>query len=240
MIKLRQRSYTNGQVFRPKPIIIERAESHLLVIATPWGPLECAQRAAEIIVEQFELLSGEDVTSTFDSLPTLSAPANRLRKGVLMANQYLYKTENAKILKAAVEVVAIHYDHGVLSWAHVGGPHLILNDGKNIHPVAYDADWSCQSDNQGPLFAQALGMENNVPIHLGSLRMAADTQALVISRSTLPSSVFGSNNFDLDSVLDKLVLDDAEAPCWVGVVELEESTQIEDESQAQDFNEDVA
>lgn len=217
MIELEQRSYTAGIFFRPRPVVIERSESHLLVVATPWGPLEPAQRTANLIVEQFELLSKDDVTTPYETIPTLSAAANRLRIGALTANNYLYRTENGKVWKAAVELAAIHYDHGVLSWVQVGSPHLLLLENGILHPLAYEADWATQSGNEGPLFSQALGLENQVPLRAGSLRVKADAQLLMVSRGTLPRRVFGLPVFEMNKVVQAMTSDSLSTPFWLGL-----------------------
>lgn len=221
-MRIDQRSYTNGDYFRPKPVVNERAESHLIAVATPWGPLEAAQKSAQTLSDQFEILSQEDVTTPFESIATLSSAANRLRVGALMANQYLYRTENNKVWKSAVEMTAVHYDHQVLSWVQVGCPHLILLEKETLHPLAYEPDWSHQSGNAGPLFTQALGLENNTPLKAGSLRVQPNSQLLMISRGTIPKAIFAFDQFSIDGVAQVLIEDDESAPFWVGLVSLED------------------
>lgn len=217
------RSYTSGQFFRPKPYVLERPESNLIVVATPWGPLEHAQRVAEIVTEQFELLSREDLTTPFESIPTLNSAANRLRMGLMTANQFLFKGENAKAWKTAVEIVAIHYDKPVLSWAHVGGPHLLLADSKFTHPLAYVLDWDAQTQIQGPLFSQALGIEAQLPISAGSVRVNKGSRLLMLSRSHWPRGILsnpfgkGSSEQEMDLILKSLVEENSENPFWLGL-----------------------
>lgn len=224
MMKIVQASYTNGRFFRPKPVVIDRADSHLLVIATGWGPLEMTQRAAEIVVEQFELLSRDDVTTAFEVMSSVSSPANRLVNGARLANQHLFKTENAKQWKTAVELTALHYEYGVLSWVHVGSPHVLLHDGKNVHPLAYAVDWVGQSNNQGPLFSEALGMDANVNLTVGNLRLTKEAQVLLVGRSHLPKSLFLSESFAAADAQRLMVDDDPDAPYWMGLVDLDRPT----------------
>lgn len=217
------RSYTSGQFFRPKPFILERPESNLIVVATPWGPLEHAQRVAEIVTEQFELLSREDLTTPFESIPNLSSAANRLRMGLMTANQFLFKGENAKAWKTAVEIVAIHFDKPVVSWAHVGGPHLLLADPQQTHPLAYALGWDAQTQQQGPLFSQALGIEAQLPISAGSVRVKSGSRLLMLSRSHWPRNIlaqaFGKKGSEqeMDLVLKSLVDENPENPFWLGL-----------------------
>ncbi len=219
-MKLTHSSYTNGSYFRPKPIVIQREDSHLLVVATGWGPVELTQKAVDIVVEQFELIAGEDLTTPFEMAPASSTPAHRLVTGARLANTYLFRTENAKVWKTAVELTAIHYDHGVLSWVHVGSPHILLHDGKYIHPLAYAVDWVGQTGNQGPLFSDALGMEANVNLSVGSLRLHDEASLLLLSRSILPSGLLTLDGFDPSLVKRLLVDDNPEAPFWLGVAGL--------------------
>lgn len=219
MIHLEQRSYTSGTFFRPKPVIVERPESNLLIIATPWGNVDSGQKVAATMVEQFELLSKDDMTTPYESIPTISAAANRLRVGALTANNYLFRTENGKTWKAAVELAAIHYDKGVLSWVQVGSPHLILLEKGVLHPLAYEADWAHQSGNEGPLFTQALGIENMVPLKSGSLRARPESQLLMVSRGTLPRRIFGLPVFDMEKVVQTMTNDNSVTPFWLGLTQ---------------------
>ncbi len=221
MMSLEQRSYTSGVYFRPKPVVIERPESHLLIVATPWGSLESAQRTATTMIDQFELLSKDDVTTPYEMIPTLSKAANRLRIGALTANNYLYRNENGKTWKSAVELAAIHYDHGVLSWVQVGSPHLILLENGVLHPLAYEADWAYQSGNEGPLFTQALGLENMVPLKAGSLRVKPEAQLLMVSRGTLPRRVFGLPVFKMENLVKAMTADSTATPFWMGLTQFQ-------------------
>lgn len=218
MMELERRAYTDGQFFRPTPVILEREESRFLAVATPWGPVESGQKAVSVLTEQFELLGREDMTTPFESIPTLSPAANRLRIGALTANQYLFRNENAKLWKTAVELAALHFDNQVLSWVQVGSPHIILNNQGVLHPIAYEPDWAFQSGNAGPLFSQALGLESLVPLHSGSLRIRGEAEALLISRGTIPRAIFQLTQFSIDAVTEILVGDDPHMPFWAGVV----------------------
>ncbi len=229
-MNLSHRSYTTGQFFRPKPVVLERPESDLIVIATPWGPVEHAQKAAEIVVEQFELLAQEDLTTPFESIPTLNPAANRLRIGLMTANIFLFKGENSKAWKSAVEITAIHYSRPVLSWAHVGSPHLLLADPKFTHPLAYCLDWDAQTQVQGPLFSQALGIEAQLPISAGSIRAAPGSRLLMLARSHWPREILGrkfgpgnstqGNDQEMDSLVQSLVDENPDNPFWFGLCEL--------------------
>jgi hypothetical protein len=223
---LHQRSYTTGQFFRPKPVVLERPESDLIVVATPWGPLEHAQKAAEIIVDQFELLSKEDLTTPFESIPSLNPAANRLRMGLMTANNFLFKGENAKAWKSAVEITAVHFANNVLSWAHVGSPHLLLTDAKFSHPLAYSLDWDAQTQVQGPLFSQALGIEAQLPISAGSVRTSRGARLLMLARSHWPREILGKSfskntvEQEMEVLLQTLVEENPENPFWFGLCDL--------------------
>lgn len=225
-MQLFQRSYTTGQYFRPKPVVIERPESHLIVVATPWGPVEHAQKSAEIVVEQFEILSNEDLTTPFESIPTLNAAANRLRIGLLSANQYLFKNENAKAWKTAVEVMAIHSYGGVLSWANVGSPHLLVANKTLTLPLQYQMDWEIQSLKKGPLFSQALGLEGQALISAGSVRVPPKSRLVMLAHSHWPRQILNqslgqeSAEQDLESLLQIIVQESSDSPFWMAVTDL--------------------
>jgi hypothetical protein len=220
MTEIQQRSYTNGVYYRPKPYVLERSDSHLLTVSIPWGPVESARRVGQIVTEQFELLDRDDMTTPFESIPSISSAANRLRMGALTANQSLFRQDNGKIWRSAVELCGIHFDRRVLSWVQVGCPHLLLLEKNMIHPLAYEPDWSQQSGNQGPLFSQALGLEGLVPLKAGSLRVSPGAQLLMIARSALPRTLFQFEKFELESLVQSLIDDDHEAPFWAGLIEL--------------------
>lgn len=222
-IQIRQRSYTNGKFFRPKPTVVERPESHLLVVASSWGTTDAGGRAAHLLIDQFETLSQDDVTTPYEMMPSLTSAANRLRLGAVAANQTFYRSENAKLWRAAVEVAAVHFEKNVFSFVQVGAPHLLLLQNEDLHPLAYEPDLAFEVGNVGPLFSRAIGVDSQVLVRAGSMRVRGDAKLLMLSRSTLPRKIFASAQFDEKSIVDILTKDDPDEPFWLGLIDFSES-----------------
>ncbi len=101
-----QRSYS-GKIFRPKPECQYKDNERLLVVATPWGNRSGTRRAVDTVTEFFLANSGDsEATSPFRKLPQLSGVGNNLRIGVLLANEYLFNTENKDEFKNGAEFFA--------------------------------------------------------------------------------------------------------------------------------------
>lgn len=212
------RSYTSGKTFRPKPQVFTREESGLTAVITPWGPAELGEQLWNKIHETFD--NPESEKSTQYSLPLETAVANRLAQTLRLVHQEFYQTENMKQLRLGVEVVLFHRSGNRLAWARVGQPHIVLKIGDDLHPLAYEADWSFHHQATAPLLTNALGIEANVAVQTGTLELTRKGTLILVSRGSLPRGFFAVEKPTLQSLSRSLVDADANAPFWIGMNEL--------------------
>lgn len=212
------RSYTSGKTFRPKPQVFTREESGLTAVLTPWGPAELGEQLWKKIHETFENPESEKPTQF--TLPLETETANHLAQTLRLVHQEFYQTENMKQLRLGVEAVLFHRAGRRLSWARVGQPHIVLRVGDDLHPLAYEADWSFHHQTKAPLLTNALGIEASVAIQTGTLEIPKKGTLILISRGSLPRGFFALEKPSLQTLARSLVEADAEAPFWVGLSEL--------------------
>lgn len=216
MMKLTQRSYTNGKVFRPKPVIVERPNSNLLVIATPWGPEHSAEQVCEIFISRFESLIVAN-----DIFPYRGQVLNRMVAAVQKANLELGRSENERRLTTIVEFSAFHYQQGILNWIHVGSPHIFVRQSEEVHPLAFEPDWATTQPGAPPLLRYGLGVGSELKMHSGTLRLTPQDQLLLLARSAVPSVLYSPRPHGIDRLAHRLVRNNAELPFWIATLELD-------------------
>lgn len=212
------RSYTSGKTFRPKPQVFSREDSGLTAVLTSWGPSEVGEQLWKKIYEAYENPESEKPTAS--SLPLETSVANHLAQTLRMVHSEFYQTENMKQLRLGVEVVLFHRTNRRLAWARVGQPHIILKVGEDLHPLAYEVDWSFHHNTDAPLLTNALGIETNVSIQTGALELPKKGTLILVSRGSLPRGFFAVEKPDLQTLARSLVDANANTPFWIGMSEL--------------------
>lgn len=225
-MKLQERSYSS-KVFRPKPHIHVEGDGQLLVIATSWGQPEHAALVADEIAKYVTAARGDvEVTSPFEFLTCLSSEANHLRIGMLIANDVLYRGENKAEYVSGVEVLALSRKESQIAWAQVGAPHLMIRrPGRPLTPLATSFDHSFELTLKGqrpsPLPSRLLGVDPSCNIACGDLLAGQDDLLVLLSSSGMPSSLWTAPGpFDLQNLTSHLIRDDADAPFWLGLIDL--------------------
>jgi len=214
-----QRSYS-GHTFRPRPLIEIEKSTNTIIIATSWGTPEHAQTVIELIKEQLTTSHQPEATRVGNFVEGLSEESNRLRAAASIANDQLYLRENSKQYTAAVEIALISVHKKNLNWVQLGTPHLILSGDEGFQPLSYTPDWSWQLQQSSPLVSKALGLERNSYFNCGSYRLKGDEKLFLIARSAVPSLLYSQESPDLKSCAEVLVEDNADAPFWLGVLDL--------------------
>jgi hypothetical protein len=215
-----EQRFFSGTLFVPKPVIEFERASNTLIIATPWGPSEQAQRVIEIIKEQISSdgapTAETAVTRVARHVEGLSDEGNRLRTATAFANEQLFLRENTSQYTGAVEVAVISIQNQFLSWVQLGSPHILLRNQKGFQPLCYTPDWSWQLHQKSPLVSQALGLERSCYLNCGTHRLQKGDDILLISRSTLPAQIYAAEDNRLESLAHILVDNDPESPFWIG------------------------
>lgn len=211
-----QRSYS-GKSFRPKPII-EQPDSENLVVLTPWGAPEYANQVLSSIKDFLEMSQEAEATVVASGTQLYSSFANRMRSAALMANENLYLNANKSEYLSAVELLALSKQDDLVSWVHIGAPHLFLQDHRSIQPLCYTLDWAWQTDQKSPLLCHGLGVERSVNLNCGTYRVSNSCQFIMISRSYVPASFYTLQDVNLEEVSRVLIEDDPEMPFWLGLL----------------------
>ncbi len=212
----RQRFFS-GQNFLPRPVIDIEKRTNTLIVVTPWGSPDIARTAIDVIKEQMAASGDETaVTRVSRYIEGLSEEANHLRSAALFANDHLFLRANGKEYTGAAEIALITIRNQYLSWVQLGAPHILLCNDRGYQPVCYTPDWSWQLRQSAPLVSKALGLERGCYLNCGTHRFDRNDQIFLISRSTLPPTLYASPQANLEELSRLLVEENAEAPFWMG------------------------
>jgi hypothetical protein len=223
-MKIKQRSY-GGKIFRPKPIIHE--EENFLVFASCWGVGDNTQRMVDEIVKYVTAATSDvEVTSPFEYITCLSRQANILRIATLLANDFVYRGENRGEYTSGYEVVTLLKEGTQLTWAHAGGPNLLIKKGKRpLLPLVtqYDlsTDMSGAKEMMPPLPTNLLGIDTSCQIICGDMLIGDNDQVVLASASTLPSAFWGkskSASLNLEKITEMMTADDPDSPFWIATI----------------------
>lgn len=224
-MKIVERSYSS-KIFRPKPLIFSQSDGSLIVVVTPWGQPEHAQKVMDEIVNYVSATSGDvEVTSPFEFLTCLSDDANYLRTSLLIANDQLYRSENKNEYLSGVEAVVLMKNKQKVSWAQIGSPHILIKKtNMSLTPYAIDFDLSFDLTKNNnllaPLPGKLLGIDRSCQISCGDINVDDGDQLLLLSSSLLPAALWVacSDGVDLDKVTKAMVSEQAEMPFWAGLI----------------------
>ncbi len=216
-MQIQERSYS-GKSFRPKPQFLALESSGLFVISTAWGPPEIAQRNNQLLLDFLQQGFDEEATRVGVPKDSISESVFQLKSAMTAANDQLLKVENKNSYQVIIESSAFFLKGNTLSWAQVGGPHILASNPRGLQPIAYELDWAWQKHQGSPLVTYGLGLEKNCQINSGSLQIDKDTFVTLLERSYIPSSFFTAMQSDMTPMTQCLVADASEVPFWLGVM----------------------
>lgn len=214
-MKFEERSYS-GKNFRPKPVVVFDSKMASLIVATSWGEKSDAERVAQIFSDALNVSDQSEVTSPYGYIGTISTRANQMRTAAIMANDFLYREVNRSEYSSCVEVLSLVLEKNVLSWLYVGAPHVILYHQQKCHPLVYNYDLPAQFNCSIPLPTQCLGVEPTVQLNASSVMLKGNSDIVLLSRSTIPGSLFSQKNPTIHSLSTDLVKDNENSPFWLG------------------------
>lgn len=222
-MRLAERSYS-GKTFRPKPFILHSESDSTLIVATSWGQPEEAQSVAQIFLDQIQLGESQDQTSPFEYLENLGPIGNKLKIAAQLSNEYLYRNSNQSEYVSGVEVLALAHKDNVLSWAQVGGPHLLLfqkdkNESRML-PLATQFDWSWQFNQESPLPSQCLGLQRTLSVLCGTIQLESGSDLFLVCRGSIPATLFEKPQNSLTAIAKILAAQNVETPFWLGHVKI--------------------
>jgi hypothetical protein len=223
-MNFQQRSYA-GKIFRPKPEVYFSDSDRLLVVGTPWGNRTGTKRAVDTLKEYYVAnMSDSEATSPYKKLAHLSGVANNLRIGVLLANDYIFSTENRDEYKNGAEFFTAAFDQKELVWLQVGNPHVLLKrEGRPLMQLSGAIDLSMElsplKKPLDPLPGDLIGIDSNPHIVINSFRPGPKDQLILISRSWVPTELFAldEDQINLEEISMVLSNADGDQPYWLGL-----------------------
>ena len=227
-MKLLERSYS-GKVFRPRPEILCEAEGNLCLIATPWGPRSAARKVIQTIVDFFHSArANEEATSPFQPLSGLSPMANNLRVAIMLANDTVFREENRNEFLSGVELFAAAKRGHELAWAHIGGPHLLLDrPGLDLQVLSTTPDYALLHTDQkellAPLPGALLGLGATSNFAVQSIRVQNEDRLILLHRSFIPPimQTLPRPQRQLGPFSQIMAKQSADLPFWLGILSFE-------------------
>ena len=157
----------------------QQLNNQLTIFLRAWGASEYNQKVIDEITHYLSTTQADiEVTTPFDYLESLSSLANRTRVSLLLAHDLLYKTDNRTEYLVGFEIMVLFRSKSELAWSSVGrfSLHKELNDQLNtIVSIGSDLD----SEILMP--ANLIGLEKEISVHAGSLKIDDNTKLLVSS-----------------------------------------------------------
>lgn len=222
---LMHRSY-GGKIFRPKPVIHE--DEKLLIMASCWGPGDQGQNLVDDVAKYVTAAMGDvEVTSHFEYLTCLSDQANYLRIATLLANENIFRGENKNEFVSGYELTVILRHQNQLSWAQVGGPHILIRRNQRaLMPLSVQLDVSTEVSSGNllaPLPHWLLGLDSTCQIQCGDVRFHVQDQLVLAGSDYLSRALFmesSSEPLSLEKVTQWMIQENPESPFWLGLLPL--------------------
>ncbi len=205
--RIHQRTYP-GQIHTPS-VEIESFENENLILATiPWGSRDVSKTASRALRDfMSSTINDLEITSPFTKLPGLSPTANSIRIGTLVANDAIYQKFNKDHYTSACEILCLAFNNDELNWIQVGQPHLLLFRAGQFHTLSFSPDLSFDYELETPLPGRLLGVSNHIELESKSLKLKEGDKVVLISRTTIPETIFSKKFSNLNSgeeILEKL------------------------------------
>lgn len=212
-MQFEERAYT-GKSLRPKPIVLRDEGLGIVVVLTAWGNRDEMDRAQRFFSDQVRSLESTEHTAAFGRIESLSAKANQLRVACYLCHDFMFREINRLEFVSAVEVLALHLENNVLSWAQVGAPNLYLRRQNELQPLAVQLDLGWEFQQAVPLTSAALGLDPVINPQCGSMYLPPQSDLLLLSRSHMPGSLYANCPDNLASFSNAVAKADPEMPFW--------------------------
>lgn len=218
-----ERSY-GGKLFRPAPVVQASNDERVLFIATPWGDPKIAEDFIEMALNHLNSAQEDpDRTVVFARSESLNREENQMQEAILATHAEMNRKYNDDELRAGVEVLCLLKSHNKITWFQVGAPYLsIIRKDKLIpvhHPIDLSFDYS-KGETLPPLPKTLIGVQQQVHIGVGTLRIHKEDRLLLVARSYVPYELFKQDPqaLDLDSVSRSLAADNTDLPFWAAII----------------------
>ena len=218
---LKQISHPASKSKYPRAEVLFLDEQKLLLIAIPWGNREPAADFLQQISE-FYLAShtDEEATSPFQRIANLGTAGNNLNVAIQLANQKLYREINTKEWISGIQLMAAVQEQNEVIWAEYGGSSLFLKRAnQNLHPlhISYDLSFDYNKSNiLPPLPSKLLGVEPDIYLNFGSLKVKKNDSLFFVANSSLQLQDYQKSNFaDLETLKQSILKQNANQALWL-------------------------
>lgn len=201
-MEIESRSYNPGSIFRPKPVVLTRSESHLMIIVTSWTGQDVANKNAQAIADHIE---GH------------AEAKDPLREALLGVAQDIYKHDNLKQARLLIEALVVKRQGSMVSWAQVGQPNLYLIRKGRVAPLSVQADLSVLDPTLPPLPMVGLGLTDKTNVLAGSARCQPGDQLLFLAQSFEPAWPAWGESPSFQTVSQALIEAQPDLALWCGV-----------------------
>lgn len=215
-----------GKLFRPQPEVHISDDQSLIIIATPWGNADIAKDFITGVTTFWrDSTRDSEKTSAYTPDDGLSHSEHLFKMAVLAVHEDLKDKYNEEDLSAGLEILCLLRDQQKISWFQVGSPSLVLLRDKTMlpiyHTIDFSHDFSTPDNTLPPLPKELLGVQQQVNLSVGGMKLKKGDRFLLVSRSYIPSDFFQSLNSEtmtLDTATALFANENENQPFWLGLL----------------------
>ncbi len=226
----------SGENFRPRPEVHVDRDAKLILVATSWGPRGTAKKVIDRMLEYLlNARQDNEVTSPFERLTCLSDAANNLRTAAFLANEMIFREDNADEYHAGVELFGAVLDENEIVWLQIGNPQLLLaRKQRGLVPLGsyLDLAFDLSAGELLPALPnQLLGLDTTLNPTMGQFRVQSGDQLVLLSHSEIPQVIYNIERAELtlDNLSRILAQAHPDLAYWLGILEIEQSFSHEKE-----------
>ncbi len=215
-----------GKLFRPLPEVHISEDQNLVIVATPWGQTAIAKDFINGVTTIWRDSARDiDRAKGYAHDDGLSPLEHLFKMAVLAVHEDLKDKYNEEELSAGLEVLCILRTQHKIAWFQVGAPALVLVRDQALtplfHPVDFSHDFSTPELLLPPLPKDLLGVQQQVNLTVGGLKLHKGDRFLMVSRSSIPSRFFQTldpQSLTLDAATEIFAQDNENQPFWMGLL----------------------
>ena len=196
----------------PATNVLSLLDNQLLLILRAWGSAEHNQKFVDEVLHYLSSTQADlDLTTPFDYQENLSELANRTRVSLLLAHDYFYRNENKNEYLVGFEATALFKSKGEVAWSSVGR----FGVGKiEDNSVRFFFNNGSDLDNECLFPVQLIGIEREIDISSGSMKLETDDRVIVVSNFK-NEIIINDGSTTAQSSVD---IKKADGACWFSVI----------------------